>query len=296
MNRELNINYFKITPLVPDEQLFQSQEELKLAFQFPNNRAYTNVYQTNGKVDLYGDRVIRNHLILGTFTFIQLENIPPKQNIITKNIEDLQLEETDGLGHQTSFLFDTLTNIIVVVSRRPGVNASSIHRFVKENFDVCTFSLEFVQKPSSLENFLRTSSYKKLKVKLAQPANINHLLREDGGVNDTLKLMNKFASNKISFEVESMTRESLDIGTVRNFVNVVRRNFTDNIEVLRITGNDENVEEKSFDFISNRVKQSISVEVTRFGKFKTREVYDELVSKYSDIIISLRQTYANLNE
>lgn len=296
MNRELSINYYKITPLVPEEQLFESQEELKSAFHFPNDREYNSVYQTNGTVDLYGNRVTRNNFILGTFTFIQLENIPPKQNTITKDIEDLPFEETDGLGHQTSFLFDTLTNIIVIVSRRPGVNASSIHRFVKENFDVCRFSLEFVQKPSSLENFLRTSSYKKLKVKLAHPTNIDHLMNSDNSVKDTLKLMDKFLSNKISFEVESMTRESLDVGTVRNFVDLVRRNFSENIEVLRITGNDENVEEKSFDFISNRVKQKIVVEVARFGNFRTREVYDQLVLKYSEIALSLRQTYSNINE
>jgi hypothetical protein len=294
--RELSINYYKIIPLVPEEQLFESQEELKSAFHFPNDREYNSVYQTNGTVDLYGDRVVRNNYILGTFTFIQLENIPPKQNTITKNIEDLQLEETDGLGHQTSFLFDTLTNIIVVVSRRPGVNTSSIYRFVKENFDVCRFSLEFIQRPSSLENFLRTSSYKKLKVKLAHPTAIGHLIGEDSSVNDTLDLMNKFASNKISFEVESMTRESLDIGTVRNFVNLVRSNFSENIEILRITGNDENVEEKTFDFISNRIKQKIQVEVTRFGNFRTREVYDQLVLKYSEVVVSLRNTYSNIDE
>ena len=295
MNRELSINYYKITPLVSEEQLYNSQEELKSAFYFPNDKEYNNVYQKNGTVDLYGKRITKNNYILGTFTFIQLENIPPKQNIITKNIEDLPFDENDGLGHQTSFLFDTLTNIIVIVSRRPGVNASSIHRFVKENFNVCRFSLDFVQKPSSLENFLKTSSYKKLKVKIAHPSSIGHLMG-DNSVSATLRLMDEFLSHKISFEVESTTRESLDVGAVRNFVDLIRNNFDENLEVLRITGNDENVEEKSFDFISNRVRQKIVVEVTRFGNFRTREVYDQLVLKYSEISVSLRKTYSNINE
>jgi hypothetical protein len=51
--RELSINYYKITPLVPEEQLFASQEELKNAFHFPNDREYNSVYQTNGTVDLH---------------------------------------------------------------------------------------------------------------------------------------------------------------------------------------------------------------------------------------------------
>lgn len=204
------------------------------------------------------------------------------------------MDDDDGLGYQTSFIFDKQTNIIAIVSRRPGVNVKSIENFIRLNFDIPIFKFERIAYKSSLDNFLRTTSYRKLKVKIANPTEITPLLDNKGlAVTEFSKLIKEFGANKISFEVTTSAKESLPINPVRNMVNNLLRVTTGNIETMEVVGNDEDVEEKVFNFISNRISDLITVEITRHGEFRTKEVYQQLELKFQLHLAFFREIYKN---
>jgi len=292
--KKLNIYYYKIIPTVNTEEYIAAQHEITEAFKFPEEKKYENVYQTYGEVGLYGKRKHKKDYIFGTFAFTQTENIPPKQNKNSKETENLELDKDDGLGYQTSFIFDKRTNIIAVVSRRPGVNITSIENFIKLNFDLPRFRFDRIVYKSSLDNFLKTSSYRKLKFKIANPTEITSILDNKGlAVTEISRLIKEFGADKLSFEVSASTKESLPINAVRNVVNNFLRIKTGNVEIMEVIGNDENIEEKVFNFISNRIVDTITVEITRYGEFRTKEVYQQLELKYQENSISLRKIYKN---
>jgi hypothetical protein len=297
IQKSLSVNYFKIIPIINEEEYVTAQNKIKNAFELPEDREYENVYQTHGEVGLFGKRKYKNDYIFGTFAFTQTENIPPKQNKTSKATENLNLEEDDGLGYQTSFIFDKQTNIIAVVSRRPGVNVTSIESFIRLNFDLPIFRFERVAYKSSLDNFLRTTSYRKLKLKIANPTEITPLLDNKGlAVTQFSKLIKEFGADKISFEVSTSAKESLPLNPVRNMVNNLLRVKTGNILTMEVVGNDEDVEEKVFNFISNRISDSITVEITRHGEFRTKEVYQQLELKFQVHLLFFREIYKNKNE
>jgi hypothetical protein len=292
--KNLSVNYFKVIPIINEDEYVNAQNKITEAFELPEDREYENVYQTYGEVGLFEKRKHKSDYIFGTFAFTQTENIPPKQNIKSKLTENLNLDEEDGLGYQTSFIFDKKTNIIAIVSRRPGVNVTSIESFIRLNFDLPIFRFERVAYKSSLDNFLRTTSYRKLKIKIANPTEITPLLDNKGfAVTELSNLIKEFGANKISFEVTSTAKDSLPINSVRNVVNNLLRVTTGNVETMEVIGNDEDVEEKMFNFISNRISDSISVEITRHGEFRTKEVYQQLELKYQLHLQFFREIYKN---
>jgi hypothetical protein len=295
--KNLSVNYFKIIPIINEEEYVNAQNKITKAFELPEDREYENVYQTYGEVGLFEKRKYKKDYIFGTFAFTQTENIPPKQNIKSKLTENLNLDEEDGLGYQTSFVFDKKTNIIAVVSRRPGVNVTSIENFIKLNFELPDFRFERIAYKSSLDNFLKTSSYRKLKIKIANPTEITPLLDNKGfAVTELSNLIKEFGANKISFEVTSTAKDSLPINPVRNIVNNLLRVTTGNVETMEVIGNDENIEEKMFNFISNRISDSITVEITRHGEFRTKEVYQQLELKFQLHLQFFREIYKNKSE
>lgn len=292
--KKLSVNYFKVIPIGNEEEYVNAQNKITEAFKLPEEREYENVYQTYGEVGLFEKRKYKNDYIFGTFAFTQTENIPPKQNKKSKQTENLNLEEEDGLGFQTSFIFDKKTNIIAIVSRRPGVNVTSIEDFIRLNFELPIFRFERITYKSSLDNFLKTSSYRKLKIKIANPTEITPLLDNKGfAVTELSNLIKEFGANKISFEVTSTAKDSLPINPVRNVVNNLLRVTTGNVETMEVVGNDEDVEEKVFNFISNRISDSITVEITRHGEFRTKEVYQQLELKFQLHLQFFREIYKN---
>lgn len=295
--KNLSVNYYKVQPIVNEEEYINAQNKVTEVFMFSEEKEYENVYQTYGEVGLFGNRKYKKDYIFGTFAFTQTENIPPKQNKNSKETELLKLEEEDGLGYQTSFIFDKQTNIIAIVSRRPGVNVTSIENFLRLNFDLPVFRFDRITYKSSLDNFLRTNSYRKLKIKIANPTEITPLLDNKGfAVTELSKLIKEFGADKISFEVSASTKESLPINPVRNVINNLIRIKTGNIQTMEVIGNDEDIEEKVFNFISNRISDSITVEITRHGEFRTKEVYQQLELKYQTHLEYFRSIYKNRNE
>ncbi len=297
MPRNLNIYFYKVEPRFDNSEYHNTQELLKNAFSFPNDIEYNSVHQKGGTVDLFGNRQTNDNIVFGTFTFIQTENIPPKQNLITKATEDLDLTDEEGLGYQTSFLFDKNTNIIVIVNRRPGVNISSVVKFVQNNFDLPVFRLSQVIKPSALTSFLNAPNYKKLKVKIANPSDISSLIdANNSSLKEILDANETLNSGEVSFEFKADKDESLTNTAVRNIVRFLQRNNETELKELKVWGDDGDNPNHLYDFITDRLKDFITVEVQRLGNFRIAEVYRQLREKYDEHRHMLIEVYSNRDE
>lgn len=294
--KSLNIYYYRIEPLNQNPTTFKKElKQLSSALKIENpsnSNQYTAVSQTNGKTKYYGAKREVEGLFMGTFTFIQLENIPPKQDLETMRTNNLDLEESEGLGYQTAYLFDPKTNIFLLVNRRPGVTLKSIKRFLEVNFDLPEFVFVPVIRPSKLQQFLRKSDYSKITLRTADVSDKNSVLSQgETAFSQIGEGINKLAGAEISLTVKSQPKETLTKNHIVNFVSsIFRNNQIDNFKELKVWGSDD-VETETFDFITNRMMDKILVTKGRFNNFRIEEVYSELLAKFGEHKVSLRNTY-----
>ena len=294
----LNLYFYKIEPKVIPEIYYKNQEKLKKAFSFSNSKKYKPILQSGGTVDLYGKRKRKGSLIFGTFTFIQLENIPPKQNVNTKNVATLDLEDDEGLGYKTSFMFDTETNILVIVNRRPGVTLGAIKKFAEVNFKLPSFTILPIIKPSRMTEFLTTDKYKKIRFKFADPLNVTPLISSNNpSISQIMAAADALNSGEVLYEVKAEKKEFLTSKIVRSIVNIFNKNSNDiELKELKVWGDTEEVKNDLFNFVTDRLTEKISVVTLRHGDFKVKDVYAKIEAKFEKNKSALRQLWKNHEE
>lgn len=292
MKKKLNAYYFKVELDGMLQKTPDQQESIIQAFSLPDSKRYGQVIQTGGNVALHGKRIRRNGIVLGTYSFIQLEEIPPKQNRITDDVKAIDLDENEGLGYYTPFLFDPSSCIIVVVSARNGVNLSAIKKFIESNFDVPKFVLSPVIEPSELIEFLRTPNYKSVKFKVAKVDNKAGLVPSGGkALEEIIDVAEKYDPGTLSYDLRAGRKGHLNTTRVRQLVEALFRHRGENVKQLVVDGTDDEDIRRHFDFVSDRLVDVIYTESHRNGNYLMDEVYAQMEENFFKKSQELRKLY-----
>lgn len=292
MKKRLNAYYFKVELDGMLQKTPELYDSIIQAFSLPDNKKYGQVIQTGGNVALLGKRIRRNGIVLGTFSFIQLEDIPPKQNRITDVVNAIDLDENEGLGYYTPFLFDPSSCIIVVVSARNGVNISAIKKFIEANFNVPKFTLAPVIEPSELMEFLRTPNYKSVKFKVAKVDNTAGLVPSGGrALEEIIEVAEKYEPGTLSYDLRAGRKGHLNTTKVRQLVEALFRHKGENVKQLIVDGADDDDVRRHFDFVSDRLVDVIYTESHRNGSYVMDEVYAQLEENFFKKSQELRNLY-----
>ena len=292
MKRNLNVYYFRVELEMSGEPSPDQLKAITAAFNLPEGRKYSPVLQSGGNVSIHGQRVYRNGVVLGTFSYIQLEDIPPKQNKVTNEVHAIDLEEDEGLGYYTPFLFDPSSHIFVYVSNRNGVNLSAIRKFIGNNFDIPKFMFSPVIEPAAIQQFLNTPNYKTVKFKVAKVENQAVLLPDrDMSIEEIIDAARKFEPGQLNYELRASRKGQLSTGPVRQLVQSLFRYKGDEVKQLIVDGYDDENIHRHFDFVTERLKDCITVERFRMGRFSLEDVYSQLEDKFLRHSQELRKQY-----
>jgi len=77
-----------------------------------------------------------NGKVHGLFIKVRMDGIPPKTNIKTGEKHAIELDDDEGLGEDTVFIFDPSLNVLVLQRNRIGVTSSQFARYIHENCDL----------------------------------------------------------------------------------------------------------------------------------------------------------------
>lgn len=280
-----NVYYYQLFPTV--ENL--NPEEKDIFFKncdkniFAKKESFVRIQHSDGYVNIFNLEERHNRYILGTFVYNQTTNIPPSFNDIENKPSKLKIGKFDGLGFDSSFIYDRKTRIIGLESKKPGTSQKSVEDFIMKNFDLQNCHFKFVVLPNEYSKFLNSNKYTRLEIDLAIPNNDMGILKpSEKNASNILELMQdlKGTSAKIIISNGRSRKKTLSLENVRQLAQWLYK--TDKKETLvqnlRITGVDVDSENNHiFDLISNRLITKINIEKTRtIGSFQIKIKYDQL--------------------
>lgn len=280
-----NVYYYQL--FLNDESL-KSDEKIKFLKICDSNilqkkESYIKIDHSDGNVNLYDFEERHKRYVLGTFVYNQTTNIPPSFNEAENKPTELKIGKFDGLGFDSSFIYDRKTRIIGLESKKPGTSQKSVEDFLTKNFDMPNFHFKFVVLPDEYNKFLNSNEYSRLEIDLAIPNNDMGILKpSEKNANNLLQLMQdlKGSSAKIIISNGRSKKKTLSLENVRQlaqwfYKNEKRENLVQN---LRVTGVDIDSENNHiFDLISNRLITKINITKTRtIGNFQIKSKYDQL--------------------
>jgi hypothetical protein len=283
--KKTNVYYHQLLPI--DDQL--DDDVKRKIFKdcdreiFTERDKYFKIDHSDGNINLYDLRERHNRYVFGTFVYNQTINIPPVYNESDNKPSQLKIGVFDGLGFDSSFIYDRKTRILGLESKKPGTSLKSVQDFLKKNFNILDLEFKTVVLPDEYKKFLNSTDYKRIELDLAIPNNDMGILKpSEKNASNLLDLMQelKGASAKIIISNGRFRKKSLSEQAVRQLAQWFKKDYKGEeiAKSFRVTGADADSENNHvFDLISNRLITELTVNKTRtIGNFQIKSKYDQL--------------------
>ena len=282
--KETNVYYYQLFPtddvLKDDFEKFYKDCDKKI---FKELSSYTKIEHSDGHVNLYNLEERHKRYVLGTFVYNQTLNIPPSYNDVDKKPSELKIGKFDGLGFDSSFIYDRKTRILGLESKKPGTSLKSVEDFIIKNFVLADTCFKIVVLPDEYTKFLNATEYSRIEIDLAIPNNAMGILKQnEKSANNLLQVMQdlKGSNAKIIISNGRAKKNTLSLENVRQLVQSLFKSSQkeDLVRNLRVTGVDVDSENyQIFDLISNRLITQLRIEKTRtISQFQIKVKYDQL--------------------
>lgn len=280
-----NVYYYQIAPAVEnlkqeekDEILKESDKEI-----FNRKEGFEQVLHSDGHINIHHIKENYGRYILGTFVYNQTSNIPPSYDSQNNKPSELKIGNYDGLGYDSSFIYDRRTRILGLESKKPGTSPSSVIDFFEKNFQMPDVTLKDVVLPDEYTKFLNSSDYTKLELDLAIPDNDMGILKpEEKSAKRLLKVMQdlKGMNAKITISNGRSRKNKLSLKDVRQITQWFYKSEKgeDVAKNMRVTGIDvDSNKTHIFDLVSNRLITKLTISKFRtIGNFQIKQKYKQL--------------------
>ncbi|MGE3548980.1 MAG: DUF6731 family protein [Geobacter sp.] len=178
---------------------------------------------------------------IGDIAKIRMNDIPDKMKL-TGETEPIELEDDQGLGEVTSFLFNPALNLLVLLRNRYAVTATGFaHYFQNKGAIHGELILDPILEAAALQKLARMGVVKKFELGIAAPGNAQ--IYQDIGLRpqSVLELMD--AAPKVSIDIKFMMDRDRDrtfsVANVRRIVgNLLGQNSNNEITKLVVSGKD----------------------------------------------------------
>ncbi len=136
-----------------------------------------NVLQGKKRLDTIGEYPIRlQHLnntaseFLGDIARIRMNDIPPKMKL-SGETNHLELDEDEGLGEITSFIFHSAINVLMLMRNRNAVSISAFCHYIENFSGVQDIQFRYIFQPDIYKRLQRLEIIKKMELVAAAPGN-----------------------------------------------------------------------------------------------------------------------------
>lgn len=245
---------YKITVEPREDSVYKTFQEI---LENPPVRPVTmakngNPFQIEGNIKKSGN------VYTGTFCLIQKKELPTKAQFGKEPELIIDDEDDGGLGHYTSFMYDSSNDVIAIQANRNGVSANGVASYFRRNYKVKDIALEIIINPDKLEQLLKMTTISSFQVSIARPENAAF-------VNSTNKKafseMNTIADNTdanvltlqigVGYKRDSTLKKQSIFSYVRSLMS---KNQTLDVRKIEIKGKEheeDNVD--TLDLITNKV-------------------------------------------
>lgn len=284
-DKNINLNFWLLAPEKesPDAVEYTKQrEEIKNVFNSPP-ASFQPLELFDSTVNVYEKIEQRGLYFLGTLIRNQIYDVPPKYDEQKLELSRLPVEVGQGLGYQTSFLFDPRYQIVMIESTNNCVGISTFCALLKKNFNL-SVDPRLVIDPAKMSAFNKMGVITKFKVKIAS---LQHgdLLRthKRSAVGQIIHSADDTNTDTLEYTLSVGKRKSaLNRERIRGLVRVFSKYDEEEIKTLIVTGKEtDESDSNTIDFIQQKLRERITVDRPRINTtFNVDLHYTKLIEAY----------------
>jgi len=186
----------------------------------------------------------------GDLMRIRMNDIPTKASL-SGETEPLELDDDEGLGEETAFLYHIQTNVLMMQRNRLGVSASAFAKYCRS---MCHLDEDITFDPilrgNVLERLAQMQIVRKFELKVARVEDLTILQGQDRGVDEVLNIKDVFNAPNVSLTVSVGNRKNISLGNVIETAKKLFRSASDNsVNVKKIEVSGANEEDNQTDII-----------------------------------------------
>lgn len=190
----------------------------------------------------------------------------PKKSDTEGNSAELDLDDNEGLGEETAFVYHIPSRVLVLLRNRNSVSPGAfVHYFA--SYGAGEFTLEHIIREDALKRFLEKGLYRKLELKLAGlDMAVEELATDDFTANEAIAISRQLQSPSIEI-IASMDRKtgSLSAEMIHSVVSALRGlwgKHPEMVERIRVSGqDDEEAKTEIIDLLEFALREEVDITV-----------------------------------
>ncbi len=189
MSRNMRIDYYHV--VLPPDPTATMDTILNLASRLPQDETRNVDYN---HVPIRLQEIHRaNSLWIGDLVRIRMDGIPPKTKLSGEQ-DDLDLDDDEGLGEETAFLFNQRLSVLVLQRNRHAVSAGGFSHYFASKGRVGYIKLDPILRRDAYVRMSKMRIQRKLEIAVAGIQNLNIVDTSVLGVASIINLANEYAS------------------------------------------------------------------------------------------------------
>lgn len=237
------------------------------------------------------------NIYTGTFCLIQKNELPTKAQFGKEPELIIGDDDDGGLGHYTSFMYDSTNDVIAIQTNRNGVSANGVAAYFRRNYKVKDITLEIIINPDKLEQLLKMTTISSFQVSIARPENAAFVNLDN---KKAFSEMNTIADNTdaniltlqlgIGYKRDATLKRQSIFSYVRNLLSKNQNLDVRKIEVKGKEHEDDNLD--TLDLITNKVVIPVVYKSPRtINPRFLNSILKKVVDDYSTLKPKIDKTY-----
>jgi hypothetical protein len=208
------------------------------------------------------DATIEGEFIEGDFIRLGMNDIPVKGNR-QGFIENIRLNNNEGLGVLSAFLYHIPTRVFLLQAGKGGISAANFARYITELTEInTTIFVDPILQIETLQKLHSMKEIRKMEIKVAGLDSLEILASNNNPVGGIRELAQYYEAPSVYLELSAgrSRNQSLSLENAKNLTNsLLRMNNTQNAPVkkLRISGDIDEDESLAIDLLRDRMREII---------------------------------------
>lgn len=203
--------------------------------------------------------------IEGDMIRIRMDEVPLKASLAGETAY-IDLEDDEGIGEDTAFLYYVPFNVLLLQKNKYGVSASAFAHYCKRKCDADYVFFNPILRTDVLQRLVQMTVIRKFDVKIAGVENSEIFRGQDQGINSLIDLKDEFEAPDVSVTMSmGRRRGSLSVETIKSLITSllqIRHTNTKQVKILDVIGQEDSTSEsETLDILNARIVEQISVDM-----------------------------------
>ncbi len=258
MTRKLKVDFFKV--VLPDDFSDSFESVLNAVNVSPNDHTRNAIrnacpfrlqeaWQTE---DCWKGEMIR----------IRMDQLPIKAKL-SGDVSSIDLEDDEGIGEETAFLYHVPTRVLTIQRNRYGVSAGVFAWYFEKKGSVESIELQPILQKDGLQRLANIKDVRKLSLNIAGTENMAVFKDSGKSVESMLSLIDQCKSPNLTLTF-SMGKQQGSLEWAKSFAQSfakLNQQGESSIHKFEISGKTEDGEKSVLDLIEYRMVEEIEVEL-----------------------------------